>query len=106
MSEAILRASGISKFFGGLTAVNQVDFEVYPGEVVALLGDNGAGKSTLIKCISGVYRPEQGNCASKTSPSSSSATPSPMSWLWRIGWWSCGADVLLPICPAPMQPKN
>lgn len=60
MSEAILRASGISKFFGGLTAVNQVDFEVYPGEVVALLGDNGAGKSTLIKCISGVYRPEQG----------------------------------------------
>ena len=60
MSKAILTASGVSKHFGGLTAVDEVDFEIYPGEVVALLGDNGAGKSTLIKCISGVYRPEQG----------------------------------------------
>lgn len=56
----VLTARGVSKHFGGLTAVDEVDFEIYPGEVVALLGDNGAGKSTLIKCISGVYRPEQG----------------------------------------------
>ena len=61
MSEPILTARGISKHFGGLTAVDNVDFEVSPGEVVALLGDNGAGKSTLIKCISGVYRPENGS---------------------------------------------
>ena len=61
MPEALLRASGVSKFFGGLRAVDDVDFAVYPGEVVALLGDNGAGKSTLIKCISGVYRPEHGS---------------------------------------------
>ncbi|MCY4465057.1 MAG: ATP-binding cassette domain-containing protein [Chloroflexi bacterium] len=65
MPEPVLTARGISKHFGGLTAVDDVDFEVSAGEVVALLGDNGAGKSTLIKCISGVYRPETGHVSFK-----------------------------------------
>ena len=65
MPEPVLTARGISKHFGGLTAVDDVDFEVSAGEVVALLGDNGAGKSTLIKCISGVYRPETGQVSFK-----------------------------------------
>lgn len=60
MSDPVLTVRQVSKFFGGLTALNKVDFEVSRGEVVALLGDNGAGKSTLIKCISGVYKPEEG----------------------------------------------
>jgi ABC-type sugar transport system ATPase subunit len=60
MPDSILRCSGVSKFFGGLTALDNVDFEARAGEVVALLGDNGAGKSTLIKCISGVYKQDQG----------------------------------------------
>ncbi len=60
MSNPMLQVKGVSKFFGGLTALNNVNFEVGPGEVVALLGDNGAGKSTLIKCISGVHKPEEG----------------------------------------------
>lgn len=60
MPEPMLKVTGVSKYFGGLTALNNVDFEVYPGEVVALLGDNGAGKSTLIKCVSGVYRADEG----------------------------------------------
>jgi simple sugar transport system ATP-binding protein len=55
-----LRVSGLSKHFGGLVAVNDVSLEVYPGEVVGLLGDNGAGKSTLIKIISGVFRADAG----------------------------------------------
>lgn len=58
--EPVLSCRGVSKFFGGLVAVNKVDFDVYAGEVVALLGDNGAGKSTLIKCVSGVHEPDEG----------------------------------------------
>jgi ABC-type sugar transport system ATPase subunit len=57
----MLEVKGVSKFFGGLTALDKVDFQVWSGEVVALLGDNGAGKSTLIKCVSGVYKPEEGD---------------------------------------------
>ncbi len=58
--EPILSIRSMVKRFGGLVAVNDVDLDVYPGEVVALLGDNGAGKSTLIKCVSGVYRADEG----------------------------------------------
>ena len=50
----LLVATGVSKSFAGVAALVDVDFEVYPGEVVALVGDNGAGKSTLIKAIAGV----------------------------------------------------
>jgi ABC-type sugar transport system ATPase subunit len=58
--EPLLRAMNLTKRFGGLTAVNKVSLDVYPGEVVGLVGDNGAGKSTLIKMISGVYQPDEG----------------------------------------------
>jgi ABC-type sugar transport system ATPase subunit len=59
--QAILKLECICKYFGGNHAVEDVSFEVYPGEVVGLIGDNGAGKSTLIKMISGVYRPTHGS---------------------------------------------
>ena len=54
MTDPVLSVRHVTKRFGGLTAVKSVSWDIYPGEVVALLGDNGAGKSTLIKCISGV----------------------------------------------------
>jgi ABC-type sugar transport system ATPase subunit len=60
VSEPVLSIRGLTKRFGGLTAVRNVSWDIFPGEVVALLGDNGAGKSTLIKCISGVYHADEG----------------------------------------------
>jgi ABC-type sugar transport system ATPase subunit len=60
VTEPVLSITKLTKRFGGLVAVNDVSWDVYPGEVVALLGDNGAGKSTLIKCVSGVYQPDEG----------------------------------------------
>jgi len=55
-----LRLNGISKHFGAIQALNDVNFEVAPGEVVGLMGDNGAGKSTLVKIIAGNFRPSHG----------------------------------------------
>ncbi len=56
----VLELHGVSKRFGAVQALEGVDFEVYTGEVVGLVGDNGAGKSTLIKCISGIYQLDAG----------------------------------------------
>jgi D-xylose transport system ATP-binding protein len=56
----LLEIRGLSKRFGSVQALTDVDFEVRPGEVMALVGDNGAGKSTLIKCIAGIYTAESG----------------------------------------------
>jgi len=50
----LLELKGVNKSFGAVRALTDVDFEVYPGEVIALVGDNGAGKSTLVKAISGI----------------------------------------------------
>ena len=56
----IFQLQHVSKSFGGVHALQDVHFEIYPGEVHALLGENGAGKSTLIKLITGVYQPDAG----------------------------------------------
>src|SRR5438128_1088916 len=55
-----LQLRGISKSFGSVQALTDVDFEVNEGEVMALVGDNGAGKSTLIKCLAGIYSIDSG----------------------------------------------
>ena len=55
-----LELRGISKSFGSVQALTDVDFDVHAGEVMALVGDNGAGKSTLIKCIAGIHTADSG----------------------------------------------
>jgi simple sugar transport system ATP-binding protein len=61
----ILSVRGLTKRFGGVTALQGVSFDLRRGEVLALAGDNGAGKSTLIKAISGVHRPDEGEIVYK-----------------------------------------
>jgi len=58
--EPVLSMTGMSKRFGAVQAMADVDFEVYAGEAVGLVGDNGAGKSTLIKAISGAQPADEG----------------------------------------------
>ena len=56
----LLSVREITKYFGGVRALDKVSLDVHEGEVVALLGDNGAGKSTLIKILAGAYQPDEG----------------------------------------------
>ena len=60
-SQYILEAKSVSKFFGTITALTNVDLHLNPGEVLGVVGDNGAGKSTLMKVLSGLYNPSEGS---------------------------------------------
>jgi D-xylose transport system ATP-binding protein len=59
-AEPILELRGVNKSFGVVHVLHDVDFQVYPGEVTALVGDNGAGKSTLVKAIAGIHPIDSG----------------------------------------------
>ena len=66
--EPVLSLSGVSKHFGAVSALTDVELDVHAGEVVALVGDNGAGKSTLIKILSGVFQPSTGTITFRGTP--------------------------------------
>src|SRR5580704_150951 len=61
MAEALLRVENVSKYFGGLRAVDGASLSVMPRRIVALIGPNGAGKTTLFSIISGFLRPDDGH---------------------------------------------
>ena len=60
MTQPILKARGLVKRYGKVTALDNCDFDLYPGEILAVIGDNGAGKSSLIKALSGAVQPDAG----------------------------------------------
>jgi len=74
--QPFLRLQGISKRFGGATAVDNVDWDVMPGEVHCLVGENGCGKSTLVKIVAGVHAPELGGVVEIDGHSVLPLTPS------------------------------
>ncbi|QPC95302.1 ATP-binding cassette domain-containing protein [Mesorhizobium sp. INR15] len=66
--EPILTARGLVKRYGRVTALDNADFDLYPGEILAVIGDNGAGKSSLIKAISGAVTPDEGEIRLEGKP--------------------------------------
>ena len=68
MAEPILTARGLVKRYGRVTALDNADFDLMPGEILAVIGDNGAGKSSLIKAISGAVTPDEGEIQLEGKP--------------------------------------
>jgi branched-chain amino acid transport system ATP-binding protein len=68
LSNPVLEARGLSKIFGGLTAVDKVDFSVESGKISSIIGPNGAGKTTLFNLIAGVYMPTSGDIIFERKP--------------------------------------
>jgi D-xylose transport system ATP-binding protein len=68
VTEPILSARKLNKSFGPVHVLHDVDFDVYPGEVTALVGDNGAGKSTLVKCFAGINSVDSGDLIFEGNP--------------------------------------
>ena len=59
-SRIVMQARGLTKHYGQVIALDGADFDLYAGEILAVIGDNGAGKSSLIKCLSGASVPDAG----------------------------------------------
>nr|NIT58461.1 ATP-binding cassette domain-containing protein [Fodinibius sp.]NIV13338.1 ATP-binding cassette domain-containing protein [Fodinibius sp.]NIY27044.1 ATP-binding cassette domain-containing protein [Fodinibius sp.] len=59
--EVQLAAKGVSLSFGGTVAINNVSFDVYQGEILAIIGPNGAGKTSMLNCMTAFYRPDAGS---------------------------------------------
>lgn len=65
MSTPLLQLHGITKIFPGVRALENVQLDLWPGKVTALVGENGAGKSTLVKVMTGIYQPDEGKSSTR-----------------------------------------
>ena len=68
MTDTLLQVSGLTMRFGGLLAVNNVSLELNRGEIVSLIGPNGAGKTTIFNCLTGFYKPADGQILLRGKP--------------------------------------
>lgn len=68
-SDVLLRVEGLTKTFGGLTAVDGVAFDVQRGQIYSIIGPNGAGKTTVFNLITGIYKPSAGKILLEGRPS-------------------------------------
>lgn len=95
----IIAMQDIVKIFGGTRAVDQVDFDVRPGEVHALLGGNGAGKSTLIKVLAGVHRADGGQVSVRGTPVNPMTDKLPVAFIHQdlalVEWMSVAENIAL-----------
>ena len=78
-----LQAKGLTRSFGHVRALDDADFDIYPGEVVALIGDNGAGKSTMVKALSGNLQLDDGRIEFEGRPVELSSRSRPLRSVWR-----------------------
>ena len=97
--DPILSFRGMTKTFGGTLAVDNVSFDIYPGEVLALLGENGAGKSTLIKMLAGVHTPDSGEIRFAGAPYSPRAATGDVAFIHQdlglIEWMTVAENIAL-----------
>jgi ribose transport system ATP-binding protein len=98
-AEPVLSLREMTKAFGGTLAVDSVDLDLYPGEILALLGQNGAGKSTLIKMLAGVYKPDAGEILLDAAPFDPIANQGAISFIHQdlglIEWMTVAENIAL-----------
>ncbi len=95
----VLSFRGMKKRFGGTVAVDDVSLDIFPGEVLALLGENGAGKSTLIKMLAGVHQPDEGEIRFDGAPYSPRAAGSRVAFIHQdlglIEWMTVAENIAI-----------
>jgi ribose transport system ATP-binding protein len=99
LSEPLVRIRGVSKRFGGTSALEEVDLDLHRGAVLALVGQNGAGKSTLIKILAGMYHADEGEVVVAGHPLGSQAASRRMSFIHQdlglVEWMTVAENIAL-----------
>lgn len=93
MSQSLLSVNGLMMRFGGLLAVNNVNLELYPQEIVSLIGPNGAGKTTVFNCLTGFYKPTGGTILLRDQHLEGLLVSKLPVWAWCVPSSMCACSV-------------